>query len=194
MQNYRGLFQSPPILDTPRLTLRPVTLKDERDMYRCCCDPEVSRHVLWDTHQSMRDTRATIRSILKDYRAGVPASLAIVRKSDHRMIGTMGFMCVDCDNRCGEVGYSIARDCWNQGYATEALTALLHYGFDTLRLNRIEAMFETDNPASGRVMEKCGMRMEGIMRQRVFNKGHYSDVYLYSVLRGDNTVPQRNLL
>ena len=53
------------------------------------------------------------------------------------------------------------------------------------QLNRIEAQHELDNPASGRVMEKCGMRCEGTLRQRVFNKGRFSDVRLYAILRGD---------
>ena len=101
------------------------------------------------------------------------------------IIGTIGFMWINCEHRSAEVGYSLSRDCWNQGYATEALRAVLRFGFNTLRLNRIEAQHELDNPASGRVMEKCGMRCEGTLRQRVFNKGRFSDVRLYAILRGD---------
>ena len=102
------------------------------------------------------------------------------------MIGTIGFMWVNLEHRSGEVGYSFARDCWGQGYATEALRAVLQFGFDTLRLHRIEAQHEVDNPASGRVMEKCGMQCEGVLRGRVFNKGHFSDVKLYAILRENN--------
>ncbi|MBQ1946848.1 MAG: GNAT family N-acetyltransferase, partial [Clostridia bacterium] len=104
---------------------------------------------------------------------------------DGRLIGTIGFIWVNTDHRSAEVGYSLARDCWNQGYATESLKAILHYGFERLRLNRIEAQHEADNPASGRVMEKAGMQYEGTLRQRVFNKGHFSDVMLYARVRSD---------
>ncbi|MBQ9196660.1 MAG: GNAT family N-acetyltransferase [Clostridia bacterium] len=191
MQAYcQSVFSSLPVLETKRLRLRPLTMRDERDMYRYCSDPEVSRHVLWDTHESPRQTRAALRSALRQYRNGSPGSFAIERRADRRMIGTIGFMWINCEHRSGEVGYSLARDCWNQGYATEALSAVLHFGFDTLGLNRIEAMHEVDNPASGRVMEKCGMTCEGTLRSRVFNKGRFSDVRLYAILRSD-PLPRR---
>ncbi|MBQ7455814.1 MAG: GNAT family N-acetyltransferase, partial [Clostridia bacterium] len=142
-------------------------------------------HVLWETHESLRHTRRVLRAALRQYRTGQPASFAIERKSDRRVIGTIGFMWINCDHRSGEVGYSLARDCWNQGLCTEALAAVLRFGFDTLGLHRIEAQHEVDNPASGRVMEKCGMRLEGTLRGRVFNKGRFSDVRLYAILRTD---------
>ena len=185
MQYYQSVFSSLPVIETARLRLRPLTMRDDRDMFRYASDPEVSRHVLWEAHASPRETRSVLRAAIRQYRAGDPSSFAIERLSDHRMIGTIGFMWINCEHRSAEVGYSLARDCWNQGYATEALRAVLRFGFNTLRLNRIEAQHELDNPASGRVMEKCGMRCEGTLRQRVFNKGRFSDVRLYAILRGD---------
>lgn len=186
MQAYcQSVFSSLPVLDTKRLRLRPLSMRDEKDMYRYASDPAVSRHVLWDAHESPRDTRSALRAAIRQYRNGAPGSFAIERRSDRRMIGTIGFMWVNTEYRSAEVGYSLARDCWNQGYATEALSAVLRFGFATLRLNRIEAQHETSNPASGRVMQKCGMTYEGTLRSRVFNKGHFSDVRLYAILRSD---------
>lgn len=185
MEFYKHIFSSLPVLETARLRLRPMTMRDEADMFRYCSDPAVSRHVLWDTHENPRQTRQTLRAAIRQYKNGDPGSFAIERRSDHRMIGTIGFMWLNLDHRSAEVGYSLARDCWNQGYATEALSAVLRFGFNTLKLNRIEAQHEVDNPASGRVMEKCGMRKEGVLRSRIFNKGHFSDVCLYAILRGE---------
>lgn len=185
MQFFQNVFSSLPVRETARLHLRPLTMRDEQDMYRYSSDPAVSRHVLWEAHENPRQTRQYLRAAIRQYKNGDPASFAIERKSDRRMIGTIGFMWVNVEHRSGEVGYSLARDCWGQGYATEALSEVLRFGFDTLRLNRIEAQHEADNPASGRVMEKCGMRKEGVLRQRVFNKGHFSDVCLYAILRSD---------
>ena len=180
------IFSDLPVLETSRLRLRPLKMGDAQDMFRYASDPEVSRHVLWETHESLRDSRRVLRGALRQYRRGAPSSYAVERRSDHRMIGTIGFMWVNLEHRSGEVGYSFARDCWGQGYATEALRAVLQFGFDTLRLHRIEAQHEVDNPASGRVMEKCGMQCEGVLRGRVFNKGHFSDVKLYAILRENN--------
>lgn len=185
MQFYQNEFSALPVIRTQRLILRPLKMQDDKDMFRYCSDPAVSRHVLWDTHPNIRHTRSVLRAAIRQYRMGNPATFGIERQEDHRLIGTIGFIWVNTDHRSAEVGYSLARDCWNAGYATEALRAVLSYGFDTLRLNRIEAQHETDNPASGRVMEKAGMRPEGTLRQRVFNKGHFSDVRLYARLRSD---------
>ena len=88
-------------------------------------------------------------------------------------------------NRSAEVGYSFARKEWNRGYATEALQAVLASVFTSLSVNRIEAQHDVRNPASGRVMEKCGMKKEGVLRQRILNKNEYIDVALWSVLRTD---------
>ena len=84
-----------------------------------------------------------------------------------------------------EVGYSRSKLYWNQNIATEALSCIIHYAFDSLKLNRVEAMHDVDNPSSGRVMQKCGMLFEGTLRQKVLNKGQYRDVNLYAILRKD---------
>ena len=68
---------------------------------------------------------------------------------------------------------------------TEALARVIDYTFESMDINRIEAQHELDNPASGRVMEKCGMRKEGVLRQRLYNKGKFVDVALYAILKDD---------
>jgi len=68
---------------------------------------------------------------------------------------------------------------------TEALTAVLRYAFETFGMNRVEAIHEVHNPASGAVMRKCGMKREGLLREKLYNKGRYVDVEMYSILRKD---------
>ena len=94
-------------------------------------------------------------------------------------------MWVSHEYSSAEVGYSLSREYWNQGIMTEALRRVISFGFQELRLNRIEAQHEVDNPASGRVMVHAGMQYEGTLRQRVKNKGRFVDVALYAILRGD---------
>ena len=104
---------------------------------------------------------------------------------ENRIIGTIGFMWYNEENRSAEVGYSLSRAYWNRGLMTEALSAVVRYGFERLGLNRIEAQHEVDNPASGAVMRKAGMVREGTLRQRLCNKGKFVDVDLYAALRAD---------
>jgi RimJ/RimL family protein N-acetyltransferase len=83
------------------------------------------------------------------------------------------------------MGFWVGVEHWRQGYATEAAEALLRYGFDTLGLNRIYAHHMVRNPASGRVLEKAGMKREGLLRQRVRKWGVFEDVVLLAILRED---------
>lgn len=185
MQFFQSVFVRLPTLTTERLILRPLRMSDEKDMFAYASDEEVSRHVLWDAHKTPADSRAFLRGAKRQYRLGLPSSFAIVLRDTNRMVGTIGFMWINTDHKSAEVGYSLARDCWNKGIMTEALRAVLVFAFDTLRLNRVEAQHETDNPASGRVMQKAGMCFEGVLRQRLYNKGRFVDVALYAILRGD---------
>ena len=172
-----------PVLRGERVTLRALKMRDDRDMFEYGTDTEVTKHVLWETYDDIRDARAYIRFVRRQYAAGDAYIFGI--EYERKLIGTIGFMWVNEEFRSAEIGYSMNRAYWNRGLMTEALRVLLRYAFGTLRLNRVEAQHETGNPASGRVMQKAGMRYEGTLRQRVRNKGHFSDVHLYAILSQD---------
>ena len=182
---YTDSYTYMPELNTPRLRLRRLTMRDAEDIFRYSRDAEVARHVLWDPHRTLGDSRAYLRYMLRRYRNHEPASWGIEYAATGRIIGTIGFMWIQSDNNAAEVGYSLARSFWNHGVMTEALKAVIAHGFGSMNLNRIEAQHETTNPASGAVMRKCGMVREGTLRQRLYNKGRYVDVELYAILRRD---------
>ena len=189
MQTFADVFSHLPTLLTPRLMLRPVRMSDAEDMFEYSRDPEVARHVLWDAHRSIHQTRDYIRYLIHQYRTAAPGTFAIVLRDSGKVIGTIGFMWVQTDNRSAEVGYSLSRSYWNQGYMTEALREVVAFGFERLKLNRMDAQHECSNPASGRVMLHAGMRHEGTLRQRIFNKGRFVDVELYAIVRSDWNQP-----
>lgn len=177
-------FSDLPPLQTERLLLRRITMRDARDVYAISSDPRVSRYVLWHTHASLADSRDYIRGIQRSYRMDRPAPWGIELRDEHRMIGTIGYVWVQNENRSAEVGYSLGYDYWNQGYATEGLRRVIEYGFAELGLHRIEAQHDIRNPASGRVMEKAGMAREGTLRDRLYCKGEYITTDLYAIVRG----------
>ena len=191
-QTLAEYFARLPVIETPRLTLRRLTMRDSMDMYHYARDPEVARHVLWSAHRSVWDTRAYLRWILYQYRNGEPGSWGIADRETGKIIGTIGFMSYQPDNKLAEVGYSLSRAYWGRGLMTEALTAVLKESFTVLELNRVEAMHFTDNPASGRVMEKCGMRHEGCLRSRICCKGEFRDVEMWGILASDWKALRRN--
>jgi ribosomal-protein-alanine N-acetyltransferase len=160
-------------------------MRDARDVYAISSDPAVSRYVMWRTHDTPAESREFIRNIHRSYKRDRPSPWGIELKAERRMVGTIGFTWINYDHMTGEVGYSLGSSYWNQGFATEALRAVLRHGFESLGLNRIEAQHDIRNPASGRVMEKAGMRKEGTLRERLLCKGDYVSVDLYAILRRD---------
>ncbi|MBQ3080487.1 MAG: GNAT family N-acetyltransferase [Clostridia bacterium] len=178
-----SLFDQMPRIETDRLVLRKLEMRDAPDMFEYSRDPLVAKHVLWDAQTSVSESRGYIRYMLRKYRSGEPSSWGIEEKASGKIIGTIGYMWYQRENNSCEVGYSLARAHWGRGYMTEALKAVIAYSFKTLRIHRVEAQHETDNLASGRVMEKCGMTKEGTLRGRLYNKGKYVDVHVYSILR-----------
>lgn len=174
-----------PDIETERLRLRKLTMRDAQDIYAYSQDPLVAKYVLWDAMVSLAEAKNYIRYMLRKYRLGEPASWGIEWKATGQVIGTIGFMWIQKDNASAEAGYSLNRQFWNKGIMTEALGGLIDYGFRVMNLNRIEAQHETENPASGAVMRKCGMAKEGTLRQRMMNKGKFVDVDLYAILRKD---------
>lgn len=168
-------------LETERLVIRKVRLHDALDMYEYSKDPEVAKHVFWSAHKSVRESYEYIQFLLHKYGKGSPTSYGIILKETGKLIGTIGFMGIKVEHACAEVGYSLKRSMWNKGIITEALQAILCFGFFGLGLHRIDAMHECDNPASAKVLQKAGMQYEGISRQKYYNKGRYVDVCHYGI-------------
>ncbi len=184
-------FYRLPTLETADLVLRKPAGKDAKDIFRYASDPEVARYVLWEPHRSISETKSFIRYLRSRIRSGYPSSWVVVLKETGSVIGTIGFIWCSEENRSAELGYSFSREYWNHGYATQALKSVIDASFTSLPLNRLEAQHDLRNPASGRVMEKCGLRQEGILRNRIVNKGEYIDVALYAILRSDWENAQR---
>lgn len=120
--------------------------------------------------------------------------LAIVRVADKALIGGVGLHlggpgliggCGASSPYRAELGYVLRADAWAQGYAAEAGRAMVAFGFDKLSLHRIFAECHASNIASARVMEKIGLRREGLLRQHVLIKGEWWDVVVCGIVEGE---------
>lgn len=118
------------------------------------------------------------------FEAGTSAVFAIVRRDSHHLTGAIG-LTIERDFNKAELGYWVGKPYWNQGYATEAASLIIAYGFEQLKLNRIDARHLVRNPASGRVMQKIGMIREGTLRQHTIKWGKYEDLHLYGLLKDE---------
>lgn len=176
-----------PNLETERLLLRALTLDDAEEMFAYANDPQVARYVTWEAHPDLEHTRSYLRTVEEAYRKGAHYDWGVVYTATRKLIGTCGYVSIDRQNKRGEIGYALSRDYWGQGIITEAAREIVRFGFEELGLYRIEAVCEVPNIGSARVMEKIGMRFEGIRRGYMIVKGLPRDMKSYAILRSDYT-------
>ena len=173
-----------PTLHTQRLILRPFSLADALAVQQLAGDRAVAASTLSIPHPYPDGlAEAWIRTHPEQFANGKAITLAITL-IDNRLCGSIGLELVP-EFHLAELGYWIGVPFWGQGYCTEAAQQLIDYGFQELKLNRIQGTHYTDNPASGRVMEKLGMVYEGCRRQHTCKDGVFKDIKLYGLLRQD---------
>ncbi|MFL2105505.1 GNAT family N-acetyltransferase [Desemzia sp. FAM 23991] len=165
-------------IDGERIRLRPIRLSDAEDMYEYASDAETTKYV-FETHKSLEDTK---ENIAKYFLASPLGKFAIELKDTHKMIGTIDLR-VDEKDKKAEMGYTLNKGYWGKGYTTEAAKLMLQLGFQELELQRILAVHDERNPASGRVMEKLGMICEGTLRNNRFVKEESVTDKMYSILK-----------
>jgi ribosomal-protein-alanine N-acetyltransferase len=175
-----------PTLSTPRLILRKLRISDAEDIFDYARDPEVTRYVMWEPHETRQHSEQFItRTVARPPRSAI-ATWGIELKTGG-IIGTIDLRLNPPGTGAAEIGYTISRKQWNRGYTTEAVRRLLSFAFESLDVNRVEALCFPENIASARVMEKAGMSYEGTLRDYRFIKGGYRDLKMYSVLRREWT-------
>ncbi len=181
-ENLYQIFSKMPELETPRLLLRAMRVRDTEDMYAYAKNPEVTQYLLWSPHKSPDYTRSYLEYLAGRYRLGQHYEWAMVSKADGHMIGTCGFSRIECPQNAAEIGYVLNPAYRGQGLVAEAAERVLRFGFDVLGLHRVEARYMVGNDASRRVMEKLGMQFEGVRRGSMLVKGAYRDIGICSVL------------
>ena len=175
-------------LETHRLILRRYRIEDAEDMFNnWASDPEVTKFLTWPTHTNVDVTRYVLNDWIPHYDDGGFFNWAIELKENGSVIGNIAAVRVYEEAEAAEIGYCMGRAFWGRGIMPEALRAVKDYLFDTVGLNRIEAHHDVNNPKSGRVMEKAGMKREGIRRGGGKNNQGICDVAGYALLRSDRT-------
>lgn len=173
-------------IETDRLILRPFAMEDAEAMFRnWASDPEVTKYLMWPTHESIDISRQVLADWVAHYPEENYYQWAIVLKSLGQPIGSIAV--VHQHERTGkaEVGYCMGKAWWHRGIMTEALGAVIRFLFEEVGCNRVESCHDPNNPNSGKVMTKCGMRYEGTQRQASFNNRGLCDLSWYAILASD---------
>ena len=170
-------------LETVRLLLREMRAEDETDVHEYASDPEVARLMIWGPNTQEATREFLTRALVAQAQWPRPnVGLAIELKSERRLIGSIELRISDEPNRTGDFGYVLNRKYWGHGYMTESARAVLNVAFNELKLHRVWGTCHAQNRASYRVMEKLGMRREGLFLKKTMEKGEWRDTYLYAVL------------
>ena len=174
---------TPVELFTPRLKLRWMIAPDAEAHYAVFSDPEVARYWSSGAWTALDQAHEHIAATQAAYADGSGMRLGIELRDTGTLIGNASLhRFVDASRRC-ELGYALAHAHWGYGYVSEALRALLDFGFTALDLNRVEADIDPRNTASARVLEKLGFRKEGYMPERWIVQGEPADTVYYGLLR-----------
>lgn len=173
-------------LRTERLLLRPMRTDDAASIAARRSDPDVARYQNWTTPYPLERAQTMVAEIVA---MDGPADgewwmLTIADLDDSTVLGDL-VVHLTWQGRTAEIGYTLARDAWGNGYAVEAATALVRYLFDDLGVTRVEAMLHPDNPASAMVLERVGLIFEGHTRLSFWLDGDNSDDWIYGVVRDD---------
>lgn len=175
-----------PVLETERLVLnQPVEEDLQAIVIHLNETSEFAENTLtMPFPYSENDGRNWLKIIEKGFEEKNAYIFGVRLKNNLKLIGAVGLHLVAEHNKA-EIGYWLAKEFWNQGIISEAVEKVIHFGFKELQLNKIYASFYPHNPASGKIMQKCGMRKEGYLPQEILKNGRFLDLTRYSILKTD---------
>ncbi|MCU0852543.1 MAG: GNAT family N-acetyltransferase [Thermoplasmata archaeon] len=186
--NRKTAFREFPEIRTKRLILRQPTMKDAEWYFGYFSRPEI----VWGGGQpgpkDMKAAREEFREYLTDlYRTRRGFRWIITLKGEGKPIGTLGFYkWAPSASFQAEMGYDLMKEHWGKGIMTEAMNAVIDFGFEKMKLNRIEVYIMPRNKRSIRLVKRLGLKREGLLRQRYFDEfGNFADDILFSMLKSD---------
>jgi ribosomal-protein-alanine N-acetyltransferase len=173
-------------LETERLILRKFTLNDAENMFKNWAnDDDVTKYLTWPSHSDINVSLYVLEQWLQNYVKNDYYSWAIILKEINEPIGSIGVVKQSDDIKMVHIGYCIGKNWWNKEIVSEALNALIKFFFEDVGVNRIESRHDPNNPNSGKVMAKCGMKYEGHMRQADKNNQGIVDTIYYGIIAED---------
>jgi ribosomal-protein-alanine N-acetyltransferase len=181
-----SIFANFPALATDNLVLRELRPADAPRVLELFSDPEVTRYYDLDLFSTIEEACQLVDRFIQRFAKQIGIRWAIAESNNpDDLVGTCGYNIWIQASKRAVLGFDLARTHWNRGIMTEALTAVLQFGFEKMALNRVEALVITGNEASCRLLGKLGFQKEGTLRQYELVKGRYVDMEMFSILGED---------
>jgi [ribosomal protein S5]-alanine N-acetyltransferase len=176
-----------PAIETERLLLRKPEADDIPQLYSIFSNPEATRFYDVETFSSLIEAEDLLESLSWRYSMKQQIRWAICWKGDKTLLGTCGFHSIETHHNKSEIGYELHPEAWGKGIMSEALDAIIRFGFISLDLNRIEAVYFPENTASKKLLEKKGFKVEGLLRKRFVHRGVFRDAAISALLREEDS-------
>jgi RimJ/RimL family protein N-acetyltransferase len=173
------------VLESERLRLRALAVRDAADVYALYADRAAVRFGYAPPMNGLDDAQRVIQETITLARGGTLFHFGVADREHDRIVGHATLFNWDRPQRRAEIGYSIRRDLWGQGFGSEAVATLIAFGFERLDLRRLEADADPRNAASIRLLEKLGFVREGYLRERWEIDGEIQDAVYFGLLRRD---------
>lgn len=170
-------------INTKRLKLRRLTFDDVQSIFtHLKSDERITDNLIKAAHKDLEETFVMVKEIIDEYDSPSFCYWGMELIETKELIGLIDLYDINFDESKCEVGYSIGYNWWNNGYGTEALRAVLDFAFNNLKMKEVSAEHNTDNPASGRIMQKSGMKKDCIIKDMITNaKGQSKDCAIYRI-------------
>ena len=182
--NY-SIFDSFPVLNTKRLVLRAFTYDDQDDLFTIRSNEQVMKYVDVERPNTSTDVLPFLEKNIVQFNNREGVNCVITKKGTDHFMGFIGIHALDEKNHRGEIGYSLLPNYWGGGIATEALSAVIDFAFNTCNLHGLDANVNPLNEASQALLEKLGFRKEAHFRENYYFNGQYLDSYIYCLLASD---------
>ncbi len=183
--NTEKYFSNIPVIETPRLILKEISMADLYDMNRYATLEKTSEFLLWTPHLNLAETRGTIEFHMRQYKMGKAPDWGITHKQDKLFIGTCGFTSVDEYNGCAELGYVLSPEYWGRGLMREAVSSIMRVAFKDLGFHRLFVRIMEGNQSSMNLAKALGFSYEGAARESMFVKGSYKTIHTFSILEDE---------
>lgn len=178
-------MKSIPELETERLLLRGFQTSDKHVLQQLCNDKEIASKTLSISYPfNMEDAEAWIQKKFDNFENDEEIAWAICHLENGDLMGAVGLK-KDLYNDSAEIGFWMGELYRGKGYVTEASIGVVEFAFYKMNLNRVEAKHMVGNEASGKVLQKIGMKFEGMHRQQVKKWDEFKDVKSYAVIKSD---------
>jgi [ribosomal protein S5]-alanine N-acetyltransferase len=176
-------FDTHPQIHTARLLLREIIPSDAEALFHIRTHPDVTRYLGRANDKDVSETVNLIHKIRASFEAGDGITWGVYLKDrPEHIIGTMGIWKIDKGNHRGEVGYTLLPEYWRQGLMSEALEAIIHFGFHQIKLHSLEGNTSVDNTASHALLRKFGFQLEAHFKENWYHDGKFSDSMIFSLL------------